>query len=265
MIGGMDVSVFDAVPTQLSGADRRSVLAVQQIIAERHPGYAYLEIGSYLGGSLQPHLQDARCAAVYSIDARPPSQPDERGMSFDYPDNTTARMIESLTPAYADALAKLSTFDLDASALPSDAILSPPRLCLIDGEHTDRAVVSDFSFCLNLLERPGVILFDDAHIVYRGISACLKVLRRDGVAHRAYVLPDKIGVIEIGSPDLFCEPQLGSYLATADSYLFLAETLDPYRRRLLRLLTLPGIRQIRAARARLLTRGRPSGGSTRAR
>lgn len=261
----MDISIFDPVPTQLFPADRRSILAVQSAVAEHFGEYSYLEIGSYLGGSLQPHLIDERCSAIFSIDPRPRAQPDERGLKFEYPDNTTERMINALRPTYSDHLGKLRTFDSDASEVDPASFTPPPTLCFVDGEHTDRAVYRDFQVCLRASRHRGAILFDDAHIVYRGIAECIRSLREQNISHRAYFLPRKIGVIELGDAGLHRSPLIAELLATQDAYLYLGETLDPYRRRLLRLLELPGVRQLRGWRARLLSGGRPSGGTRAAR
>lgn len=256
-----DLSVFDPVPTQLFVEDRGSILAIRNAVIERFGEYAYLEIGSYLGGSLQPHLNEPRCVSVLSIDARPAVQPDERGIVFDYPDNTSERMRATLSPVYGPFLGKLKTFDADARDVPRSELVPAPRLCLIDGEHTDRAVVSDFRVCLTVSARPAVILFDDAHIVYRGIGRCLELLARESIPYRAYFLPRKIGVIEIGDATIHESPRVRELLASSTAYLYLSETLDPYRLRMLRLLGLPGIRQLRLWRARILSGGRPSGGS----
>lgn len=256
-----DISVFDPVPTQLGAEDRRSILAAQGWIAERFGTYAYLEIGSYLGGSLQPHLADPRCEIVYSVDPRPRLMRDERGLLIEYPDNTTDRMIRALKPSYANRLAKLRTFDMDARSLPKDAIAPRPRICFIDGEHTDHAVLSDFSVCLDLVEQPGVIMFDDANLVYGALARCIAALKDRQLEHRAYVLPRKIGVIEVGDLQLYRQPDVISMLATATPYLALAETLDPYRQRLVGFLGLPIVRHLRRLRVHILTRGMPSGGT----
>ena len=70
-IDDLDLSVFDLVPSQTSDAEKRSLLAVQRAVARRFGAYNYLEIGSHLGGSLQPHVRDPRCAHIDSIDLRP--------------------------------------------------------------------------------------------------------------------------------------------------------------------------------------------------
>lgn len=251
-----DISVFDAVPTLLSTADRRSIVTVQQLVAARFGEYAYLEIGSFRGGSLQPHLRDARCVALYSIDLRPATQADERERPPQYAGNTTQEMLEGLTPAYGEQLHKLTCFERDASDVPDSAVAVRPQLCLIDGEHTDAAVLSDFRACLRLAARPCVILFDDANIVYRGLRACVDELRALGEPHRAYVLPDKIGVIEVGDLRLYREPPLVELLATIDAHLSSTASLDRYRRWVVRIKAIPGVRLARRIQL-ALTRGRP--------
>src|SRR5262249_19291696 len=97
-IEDLDIGLFDAIPSQTSADTRRSLLAVHRAPARRHPAIAYLEIGSHLGGSLQPYLLDPRCRAIYSIDPRPAAQKDDRAPGFvaAYGQNSTARMLALL-------------------------------------------------------------------------------------------------------------------------------------------------------------------------
>jgi hypothetical protein len=249
-----DISFFDAVPTQLLPSDRRSIVALQQVTAARLGRYSYLEIGSYLGGSLQPHLRDDRCLAVYSIDPRPRRQADERGEEFQYQDVTTQHMLDALAPAYGASLSKLTCFERDAAEIKSEEIAIPPQLCLIDGEHTDRAVISDFRACLRLANRPCVIMFDDAHIVYRGFGACVRDLRERGEVHRAYVLPNRIGVIELGDLCLYREPAILDSLAQPDAYLYATDELDHYRRLVMSIKDFSGVRLARRVKNALMHR-----------
>jgi hypothetical protein len=91
----LDLHLFDAIPSQTSRRDRRCLLAMQVVCRERFGEYAYLEIGSHLGGSLQTHVLDPRCRRLYSIDSRPNVQPDDRGKLDLYPGNATERMVKS--------------------------------------------------------------------------------------------------------------------------------------------------------------------------
>ncbi len=80
-IESLDVSLFDAVPSQSTIGDRQAWLAVQRSLRQQSE-YVYLEIGSHLGGSIQQHLVDPRCRKIVSIDRRPLSQPDDRGQAL---------------------------------------------------------------------------------------------------------------------------------------------------------------------------------------
>jgi len=177
----LDITLFDGIPSQSTGLDRRSLLAAQGAIRARFGSYVYLEIGSHLGGSVQTHVMDPACARIYSIDRRPLAQPDARGQDSDYAGNSTARMIENLTRVAGDGVAKVVTFDTDASAVSPASISPPPHLSFIDGEHTDPAFLSDFSFCRRVMGDRGLVVSHDGLVIYHGIAAALSTLERDGV------------------------------------------------------------------------------------
>src|SRR5947208_3078561 len=104
----LDVSLFDTIPSQTNVNERRGLLALQKAVGEKLGSYVYLEIGSHLGGSIQPHLVDARCRKIFSIDNRPVQQPDDRGVPCDYPDNSTARMLDLLRRIDAAQIGKIT-------------------------------------------------------------------------------------------------------------------------------------------------------------
>lgn len=250
-IEALDVSLFDAIESQTGLDDRRSLLAVQR--ATRHltgtAGYRYLEIGSHLGGSIQPHLLDPRCTSITSIDKRPLSQPDERGVSFAYEGNSTARMLELL--AGVGPTDKVTTIDGSAPEIDPSALGDPVQVCFIDGEHTDRAVVADFDLCLAALDEAGAIVFHDAAITYRGIAACL-----DRVADRhpvAYALPEMVFVVELGGFPLHHDPHVAdALLHNHRAYLFALQFNDQYREFANR----PAFRTARRAAAKIRGLGR---------
>ena len=142
--------------------DKRSLLACQLAVRNLRSSYVYLEIGSHLGGSLQTHVLDDRCEHIFSIDKRPTRQPDERGQDDQYPDNSTDRMLDNLKRVSPNALHKISCFDDDAANIDPALISPKPQICFIDGEHTDRACVSDAEFCLKVIDRDGLLVFHDA-------------------------------------------------------------------------------------------------------
>jgi hypothetical protein len=178
-VASLDTTLFDAIPTETTDGDRRSLLALQAAVAALGP-YRYLEIGSHLGGTLQPHLADDRCVRAVSIDKRPLSQPDARGMRFPYPGNSTERMLHTL---------RSSGYGTE-------------RLHCIDGDVSDIDIDDvgrrDFAFCRSVTRDDAIIAFHDAHIVYNALDALLAALRDASVEHRSYVLPDCVFVIELG-------------------------------------------------------------------
>lgn len=174
-VDGLDLELFCSIPSETSVADRRSLLALQSAVARTLGTYTYLEIGSHLGGSIQPHLLDPRCKRIYSIDARPAAQPDERGVMFHYPENSTHRMLANLRAIGGDLVSKVRTHDSGVSGVPSSFIEEPPSLCFIDGEHTREAALMDFAFCERVTREGAVICFHDANI----LSAALKLVFAD--------------------------------------------------------------------------------------
>lgn len=196
-----DVSVFRDL-SQTSENDRRSLLRVQAFIRARKPGYRYAEIGSFLGGTLLPHLLDPACAGLLSIDPRPQhAYADARGAawaeSHNYEGVTTALMIQFLEQYVSpEHLAKLVTVDADASEVPPET-LGLRDLALVDGEHTDAAVLSDVASLLPAMAEDGLIAFHDVDLVRGGIDAARGRLRESGVHHQLFLLPDVVGVIAL--------------------------------------------------------------------
>src|SRR4051812_22925325 len=189
-IAALDLKLFEKIESQSSDEDKRSLLACQLAVRELRPKYDYLEIGSYLGGSIQPYLLDARCEHIISIDKRPAVQPDARGVGYTYLNNSTARMVEKLSQV-ADT-SKIVTIDAATSDLEASRVAEQIDVCFIDGEHTDEAVFADFIFCLNVLADDGAILFHDASIIYNGLERCIRYLDDSGATYRAYSLPNII-------------------------------------------------------------------------
>ena len=192
-----DTSLFRVV-TQTSYRDQKTLLRIQAAVRAR-AHYAYMEVGSHLGGTLCPHLLDPRCQLVISVDPRPCSQPDERGRRFDYHENSTARMIETLSACMPDeSINKLRTFDSDVSALKASDLSRQVDLALIDGEHTNRAAFRDFVSVLSLAKEDVVIVFHDAQLVHDAISNAETMLRFLGrEAYGCYAL-DNVYAIGLG-------------------------------------------------------------------
>lgn len=252
----LDVGLFDGLPSQLSDNDRRSLLACQLALRRLHPQYVYLEIGSHLGGSLQTHLLDRACTRLFSLDTRPPSQADERGVRFHYADNSTARMralLEALVPGRG---ADLECFEASSTQLDPAVIRPAPQLCFIDGEHTDEAAWADFQFCRRVLAPGGgLIVFHDAAVIYEALARIVSTLAAEGVAFHAYNLPDVLFCIELGATPAHRQPEIAALLLDNHvGYLASLRLNAPYRRFANR----PLFRWLRALRAHLPRRRSPA-------
>jgi hypothetical protein len=198
-IAALDTTLFAAIESQTTEPDRRSLLALHAAVAERGP-FRYLEIGSPLGGSLQALVADARCTEIVSIDTRPASQPDDRGQIFRYDDNSTERMLGLLAEVPGADLSKVRTFEVGTDALAAAELPGAPALCLIDGEHTNEAALSDARFCLEALGETGIIAFHDSNVVQAAIDDFVRSL--GGRPHAAFQLPDSVAVVQVGADDL---------------------------------------------------------------
>lgn len=207
----LDVRLFDYVESQTGSDDRRSLLAIHKALREALGTISYLEIGSHLGGSLQAMVADERCRRIVSIDPRPESQPDERpGLDrWEYPDNSTERMLGLLSSVPGADLAKLETVELSTEDLPPGRF-TRPDFCFIDGEHTQRAALRDARFCRAVLQGAGVIAFHDFKIIE---AAIIMFLRETPRPRRGYLLRDSVFVVELGrEPTLLADPAIAQQL-----------------------------------------------------
>jgi Methyltransferase domain len=198
----LDASLFDEIPSGgTSSADRRSLLAVHAAVASRGD-FAYLEVGSFLGASLQSFITDPRCHSIVSIDRRDEVSQDARSDLPEYPDNTTTHMLARLSRVPGADLSKLTTIDASTPELnPTDLNAD---LCFIDAEHTDVAVLRDARFCRQVVRERGVILFHDRTLVDHGIRQFLRELPRC----RAYPLSHELLVVEINVPSLLADSRV---------------------------------------------------------
>lgn len=245
-IGRLDLSLFSAIHSQSDDGDKRSWLALQRAARSGERGsYCFLEIGSYLGGSLQPHLLDPRCRRILSIDNRPAEPPDSRGTGLGYPDNSTARMMANLRAVDAAATGKIDCFEADARDLDPAGFADRPDLCFIDGEHTEQAVASDFLFCLRAAAPEVVVYFHDDWVIHPALSAILRGLRAERRPHRAFKLGGSTFAIALGTRELPPDGELRRSARNAAAFLFRLRL----RALLLRSLPGPALRAVRAAKA----------------
>ncbi len=147
--------------------DQETLAALQQIV--RVKPYTYLEVGSYMGDSLIPHLFDPLCTKIISIDPRPDSTPDERGLNFEY-NASTCDMLNRLNGVVPKAaMDKLEIYEgtLQDYVFCDDTPL--PTLVFIDAEHTNEAVFRDALMAQKHLAYGGIIAFHDSNFVFDGL------------------------------------------------------------------------------------------------
>ena len=213
----LDTSLFSRIESQTTEDDRRSLLAVQRAVRSQRD-YVYLEIGSHLGGTLQPHLSDPRCTKIFSIDPRPLMVDDERGEKQKYVDNSTERMMRLLSEVAPGQLDKIVTIDAGAADIKPDSIKPKPDICFIDGEHTNAAALVDFEFCNAVLADDGVVVFHDSNLVYRGIQRIIAELRRTRVKHTPMKLGGTVLIIAFGNSAVASDPYIRSVTSSVRYY-----------------------------------------------
>lgn len=229
MISNLDLELFSKIKGDTDNGDKKSLLAIQNAVRQIKGSYVYLEIGSLLGSSIQPHLLDSRCEKIYSIDKRVLKVPDERGRDVYYHDNSTERMLSCLKQVSED-LGKIACFDDDASNIEKSQIIPKPDICFIDSEHTDKAVISDFDFCKSVLNEGGVIVFHDSHLLCNGLGRIIKGLISNRREFKAYNLPTYIFVIELDNCSIHTDNLINEILVNNYiGYLKGLASMLPYR------------------------------------
>lgn len=114
LIAELDTSIFAIQPGHYS--DRTSFLRIQRQVRGKLPGYAYLEVGPNMGGSLLPHCSTWPAASM--VDSRSESQPDEGGSDFHYTGNSAVRILaEPAKHVSAEELGKLVSMDTVSQTL----------------------------------------------------------------------------------------------------------------------------------------------------
>jgi len=194
-IQNLDITLFARILSQTTDADKKSLLAVQACTREGAGEYVYLEIGSYLGGSIQPHFLDPKCRKIYSIDKRQLVSRDERTEEPGYPGNSKDHMLSLLAAIDSDQGRKIDCVDGESKSISPSRISVPPNLCFIDGEHTPEAVVADFDFCLRVCAAGATIVFHDSQIVFRGLRSAISEMKRKGTQFSAHAMSDVVYVI----------------------------------------------------------------------
>jgi predicted O-methyltransferase YrrM len=153
------------IPKQLNANDVQTLISIMNFVSDHGP-YSYLEIGSYLGGSLQWHLSNSNCLQVISIDKRSCEKiKDERLIDYAY--SVTTQDMLNMLKANDLPVDKLITIDGTVDNIPVDTKFD---LVFVDAEHTNQAVLYDGKKCLDAVKQDAVIMFHDDWIVYKGLE-----------------------------------------------------------------------------------------------
>lgn len=155
------------IQSQTSETDKDFIFRMKNIFGALQRPYDYVEIGSFMGGSLTPFLFDSYCLSVLSIDDRGHAIKDERGINVDYTPITSQAMRDNLTK-HGVPTTKLTTYDYSIETLAS--VERRYDLAFIDGEHTDLACFRDFLYVLPLLKSDAIVMFHDSSLVYKALQ-----------------------------------------------------------------------------------------------
>ena len=159
----ISINNYFPISSQTSNKDKEILLAIIKFFNDNKRKYNYLEIGSFLGGSLTPFLMDNYCNLIYSIDKRNQKQDDERNRLWSYESISELDMIERLKKCNLD-ISKLKTFNGD---IKNFKINKKFELAFIDGIHTDTNTFSDFLNTIDKVKKDCIILFHDSSVIFK--------------------------------------------------------------------------------------------------
>ncbi len=201
----IDISIFKA-PTQTSNDDRVALETIRAFVSDKGFQYNYLELGSYLGGTLLPHLVSPDCSRILSVDKRVSFQPDERRTEgYFYAGITTDDLINELSRHVDDSecLHKLETHDGVVGDLDPQLVLesypSGFHLCFIDAEHTNEAVFSDFLHTYKLAASNSIIMLHDSWLLGAGIQNIMCYLNSNNTPFYFCKIKDSVSAFFLGN------------------------------------------------------------------
>tara|TARA_B110000046_G_scaffold11315_1_gene11210 strand:+ start:404 stop:1204 length:801 start_codon:yes stop_codon:yes gene_type:complete len=168
------------IESQTSDLDKIVLLQTLDLIRKKNSYYKYLEIGSFLGGSLTPALMDKKCKKVLSIDKRNQILDDERNENWSYKNVSNALMVRKINQYKINTL-KLDTYDGDIKEIKNDEEFD---LIFIDGIHTVENCFSDLINSLRFKKKNSIILFHDTSIIFKAIKLCLVFLENQKISYK---------------------------------------------------------------------------------
>jgi len=213
MLLSKNIDLYRLVRTQTSQSDQTSLLELLHLVRGKSPLYVYLEIGSFLGGTLVPFCVDVQCKAIYSVDKRVYEAPNEsRSACSEYGEHSSSAMRQRLLEATGFDANRLKCLDSDMRDVASAEIKDRIDYVLIDGEHTNDAVESDFRAVERFLASDAVVAFHDYHCVRGGIVRIEKYLRATGRTFLSVKLSGDVFAI-------FMQPEMARSSTFVKSYI----------------------------------------------
>lgn len=177
----------------------RNLVRAQEIMTDLG-SYNYVEIGSYLGRTLQPHIDNPACKHILSIDLRPDVTDDERGPLDMYKgiseDDMLALLAEHCT---ARDLKKLDCVTDSSDCLKRRRSRRRYQLALIDGEHTITAAFRDFLNLMQVMDEDAIVLFDDTPVILPAVMNVAAMLEAQGKTHHVAYCRGGISVVGLGA------------------------------------------------------------------
>ncbi len=165
MINKKNLIEYFPINSQTSDQDKLILLKVINFIKKNKKNFNYIEIGSFLGGSLTPFLIEKKCKFIASIDKRNQKQDDERSEEWSYENISEKDMINGFKKYNLDT-SKLKTFNGDIDDYKTKKKFD---ISFIDGIHTDVNTFSDFLNVLKIMKKDCIILFHDSSIIFKSI------------------------------------------------------------------------------------------------
>jgi hypothetical protein len=115
-------------------------------------------------------------------------------------------------------LSELRTFDNDAGELKGGDIQEQPDLVLIDAEHTNEAVFSDFLQLHRFCHPSTIYVFHDANLIFSGLKNIEMFLRYKGVTFDSYVLPRVVYLLAMNDAREILRPLGARYGQNQDQF-----------------------------------------------
>ncbi len=180
------INKFFPIPSQTSLNDKIIIFRINKLLNRKVKNFVYLEIGSYLGGSLTPFLSNKNCKKIISIDHRNQILEDERSEKWSYEKISENMMIKNLKDNKFNT-SKLDTFNGDVSSYKSKVYCD---IVFIDGIHTDKNTFSDFLYVMDKVKKNSIIMFHDSDVIHKALILINEFLKKNNYIYKILKFKD---------------------------------------------------------------------------